>query len=465
MVKVIRGLFNYIVALAVVVASVAAYAALQPQVAASIAQGGSSTTARNQTVITTRGTVDMGNVIASITSTGSIVAAQTANLTFDTTGIIRQVLVKEGQHVDAGQTLAIVDDSSQQAAVVQAQLNLNAAQSALDKIMQPVDPNTIAQAKASVTSAEASYTSKASSVSAADVKIAQDKVQQAQTNQDFANKAAMAAGRFGTNDPNYAMAQAQAGQASFTLAQAQLSLQQTQGGSSLLSAQASIASSQAKLAQTLAGPAQSSIDQAQASVVSAQNQLDQAQHALTKTILVAPYAGVVNQVTAKVGEPAQGTAMVLTDLTTLYANINVDESDISKVAPGQTIIFTIDALPNVTITGKVDRIYPIADATASVITYPVHVVLDKSTAAVRAGMTVNATVDVQEADNVLRVPNNFLRVTAATGQVTVNVVNADGTTVTAVPLKVGLAGADYTEIISGINLGDTVALAAAAKAQ
>src|SRR5450432_1787306 len=391
MVKVIRGLFNYIVALAVVVASVAAYAALQPQVAASIAQGGSSTTARNQTVITTRATVDMGNVIASITSTGSIVAAQTSNLTFDTTGIIRQVLVKEGQHVDAGQTLAIVDDSSQQAAVVQAQLNLNAAQSALDKIMQPVDPNTIAQAKASVTSAEASYTSKASSVSAADVKIAQDKVQQAQTNQDFANKAAMAAGRFGTSDPNYTMAQAQAGQASFTLAQAQLSLQQTQGGSSLLSAQASIASSQAKLAQTLAGPAQSSIDQAQASVVSAQNQLDQAQHALTKTILVAPYAGVVNQVTAKVGEPAQGTAMVLTDLTTLYANINVDESDISKVAPGQTIIFTIDALPNVTITGKVDRIYPIADATASVITYPVHVVLDKSTAAVRAGMTVNAT--------------------------------------------------------------------------
>src|SRR5258708_8652346 len=295
--KVSAKLVNYVVVLAVAVASVSAYAALQPQVVASTAQSGANAAARNQTVITTRVTVDKGTVLATITATGSLVPAQTSNLTFDASGIVRQILIEEGQHVEAGQTLGNVDDSSQQSAVEQAQLNLTAAQSALDKILQPVDAATIAQAEANVKSAEASYTSKASSANPLDVQTAADKVKQAQSNADFAAQIAKAAGQYGPQDPRTQLAQAQAGQASFTLAQAQLSYQNSQMGSSLLSAQANIASSQAKLAQVKAGPLQSDIDQAQAAVVSAQAQLDQAKHSLTKTVLVPPFAGLVNQIT------------------------------------------------------------------------------------------------------------------------------------------------------------------------
>ncbi|MEP7290050.1 MAG: efflux RND transporter periplasmic adaptor subunit [Chloroflexota bacterium] len=462
----LKGLANFIGVVIVIAAIVAAFVILQPQVQASTAQSGQGAAARNATTITNRVTIDKGNVVLTVSATGSIVATQASSLTFDTTGIVRQILVKEGQKVDAGQTLASVDDSSQQSAVKQAELNLQAAQSALNKVLQPVDANTIAVAEADVKAAEGSYQSKASSVTAADLAAGQAKIQQAQSDFDYATKLMKGAGgQYGTDDPNYKLAQAQAGQASFNLANAQLSLQSAQQGSSLKSAQANIALSQAKLAQTKAGPTQSDIDLAQQNVVTAQFQLDQAKQTLAKTVLTAPYAGVVNQITAKVGQPASGTAMILTDLNTLYANINVDESDITQIAPGQKIDLTVDALPGVDIKGKVDRIYPIADSTAAVITYPVHITLDKMTQTIRAGMTANATINVKEVDNVLRVPNNYLKSNRTTGQTTVNVVNPDGTGVTAVPIKLGLAGADYTEIIEGLNPGDTVALVAASTQQ
>src|SRR5260221_9586008 len=119
--KVSPKLVNYVVVLAVAVASISAYAALQPQVLASTAQGGQNAAARNQTVITNRVTIDKGTVLATITATGNLVPAQTSNLTFDASGIVRQILVKEGQHVEAGQTLGSVDDSSQQSAAEKAQ--------------------------------------------------------------------------------------------------------------------------------------------------------------------------------------------------------------------------------------------------------------------------------------------------------------------------------------------------------
>src|SRR5262245_32302584 len=93
----------------------------------------------NQAGISGRATIDVGDILVTVTATGSLVASQQSVLTFDSTGIVKQVLVEEGQHVDAGQTLALLDDSSQQALVKQAQLSLQAAQATLDKILQPVD--------------------------------------------------------------------------------------------------------------------------------------------------------------------------------------------------------------------------------------------------------------------------------------------------------------------------------------
>jgi len=175
--------------------------------------------------------------------------------------------------------------------------------------------------------------------------------------------------------------------------------------------------------------------------------------------LVAPFAGTVTAINVQVGQPAQagqGAAFVLTDLSTLYASVNVDEADVTTIAAGQPVSFTVDALPGVTITGKVDRVVPIADSTAAVITYPINVKLDPTNQPLLPGMTLNATFSVKEVDNVVRIPNDFLKVDSA-GQSTVSLVNAAGG-VTTVPVNVGVQGANYTEVLQGLNVGDTVAL-------
>jgi HlyD family secretion protein len=447
---------------AVVIASVTAYAALQPIVAASSAQsaGGAGQNSSNSN-ITSRVTVDKGTVDVSVTATGSVVANQQSSLAFQASGLVTQILVKQGDHVKVGQVLATVDDTNQQAALKQAQLNEQAAQSALDKLLQPVDPNTIAIAQASVKSAEGSYQSKSTATSPADIAALQSKVQQAQSDYNSAQSLMKdAGGKYATDDPNYQLAVAQYGQAGLTLRQAQMNLQTGSAGGSMLSAQANIAYAQTKLAQTEAGPSQTQIDTAQMNLVATQNQVTLAQHALDLTVLKAPYEGDITQINISVNQPAQGTAIVISDLSTLYANINVDESDVARIKTGQKLDLTVDALASVQLVGTVDRIYPITDSTASVITYPVHITFDKSNAGLRAGMTVNATFHVQTVENVVRVPNNYLKINPATGQTTVNRLAPDGVTVFPVPVKTGLVGADYTEIISGLSAGDTIALTA-----
>lgn len=453
---------TFLMSVVVIIAAVSAILVLLPQAQANgqgnaagraAGAGGGRSAAANSTA-----KVDNGSVVSNITATGTILAAQQSNLTFDTTGIVSSVSVQEGQQVKAGDVLAQVADTDQQYAVTQAQQNVNSAQAALDKLLQPVDANTVAIAQAQLKAAQGALQSKRGSVSAATVKVYQDRLQQAQTDDDNANKAKNdAGGRYALTDPNYQSALAQAGQADLNLQVAKLNLQESQKGSPLAGSEANVALAQAKLAQTMAGPTQVEIDQAQASLVVAQTQLTEAQEALTKTKLIAPYAGVVSQISIKVGQPADGTAMVLTDLSNRYITVNVDESDVTRIASGNPVSLTVDAIPNATLTGKVDHIVPMADTTASVITYPVWLSLDTTTQPIRPGMTVNAAIATQSVDNVLRVPNNYLIFTR-TGQPTVTIQNRDGFTTSTVNVKIGLQGGDYTEIIDGVNLGDTLVL-------
>jgi hypothetical protein len=149
--------------------------------------------------------------------------------------------------------------------------------------------------------------------------------------------------------------------------------------------------------------------------------------------------------------------MVISDISTLYVDTTVDETDIGKIQVGQPVQITLNALSNVSLTGKVARITQTADTTASVITYAVRIALDKTDAPIKVGMSANAIFIVSQAQNALRVPNNYLRVNNTTGQTTVFLVNPNGTLLQ-VPVTTGLQGSDYTEIVNGLYEGETIAL-------
>jgi HlyD family secretion protein len=405
-----------------------------------------------------KATIDTGTISLSVNATGKVVANQQSNLSFTQPGIVTEVLVEEGQQVKAGDMLARQDDSTQQATLTQAEYNLKAAEIALNKLLQPVSEDDVAKAQANVNAAQAAYSARAGSVSPATVKAYELQYQKAQQGlTDSSKLRAQAGGRYDSDDPNYKQAVAQEGIAWADAETARLNLAKVKRGQSLESATANIAYYQAILAQVKAGPKQADIDAAQANYVSAMIQHDQAKHTLDNLHLIAPFSGVISKLNIKVGEISSGTAIVLTDNSTLFVDVNVDEVDIGKVRLNQSTSTTLDALSGVTLNGKVTRIAQTADISAAVITYVVRVALDSNTAPLKVGMTANVTFLVNEVKDVIRIPNQFLRLNRATKQMTVNLVNANGS-ITEIPVKIGLQGSDYSEVIEGLVAGETVAL-------
>ena len=345
--------------------------------------------------------MENGVLSSGFTATGHIVARGESNLSFDLPGLVVELPIQEGQHVSAGQLLMREDDTTQQFAVQQADLAVQSAQVALDKLLKPVDARDVANAEAAVKAAEGNYSALAGAVNPATIKAFNLQYQQAVTaaqNADILRQGA--GGQFANDDPNYQKSLAQVGIAQTNAEIARLKLQQVQNGPSLLAATANIAYAQARLAQVKAGTNQLDVDDAQAQLAVAKLQRDQAQQLLDKTRLVAPFDGTVTKVNFNLGEVSSGPALVLTDDSQLFVDVSVDEASVGEIQVGQAVKFTVDALPSVNLSGKIQRIDQTANKNASntpnssVTTYTVRVALDQTNAALKVGMTAEVSFSV-----------------------------------------------------------------------
>ncbi|MDP1714530.1 MAG: efflux RND transporter periplasmic adaptor subunit [Anaerolineales bacterium] len=128
-------------------------------------------------------------------------------------------------------------------------------------------------------------------------------------------------------------------------------------------------------------------DQAQALLESGQANLAQA-------TLLAPYDGTVASISVIPGELVQVDQVVLT-LATLdklqIETTDLSERDITRVKIGQKVNLSIEAL-DVTVTGKVIRVSPIAKTVGGDVVYPVTIELDKQPAGLLWGMTVEVQI-------------------------------------------------------------------------
>lgn len=115
-------------------------------------------------------TVSRGAITATVAGIGTVAAAQTLDLTFPSTGTVREVLVKAGDSVVAGQPLARLDDRALQSQVAGAQAGLAVARAKLDQATHGnATPDDIASARAQLASAQANYDKLAAGPSAPDV--------------------------------------------------------------------------------------------------------------------------------------------------------------------------------------------------------------------------------------------------------------------------------------------------------
>ena len=233
------------------------------------------------------------------------------------------------------------------------------------------------------------------------------------------------------------------------------SLQQTQ--QQIASAKIGVQSATDSLNQTLAGSTSQDIEAAQAAVAGAEAGVESAQALLGNAIVVAPFSGTVSSVAVKSGQVVapNTTAVSLTPHSALQVEVYVSEVDAAVLKSGQAAEVTLDAYG----TG---RLFPATvvsvdrspSGSGNTVGYKVTLQFAENDSAIALGMGANVSIVAAQKNNVVIVPISaviqngnqdfvLVKTTAGTVQrpVTIGLVSSDGT----------------TEVVSGINVGDTLA--------
>ena len=207
-----------------------------------------------------------------------------------------------------------------------------------------------------------------------------------------------------------------------------------------------------------------SIQSASETLRSAEISLQNLQDTMANYTVTSPISGTIIEKDAKVGDAVKSgdTFCVIYDLSYLEMVINVDELQISSLSVGQKVQITADAVQDKNYVGTVTRVSMKGASNGGTTTYPVTIRIDE-TDGLRPGMNANAEIVVAEAANGLTVPNaaivrgGYVLVT----QDSPSASKADATMEAPegfvyVAVKTGVSDDDYTQIVSGIQEGDTI---------
>lgn len=201
---------------------------------------------------------------------------------------------------------------------------------------------------------------------------------------------------------------------------------------------------------------------AQAEVRRSRSQQDVARAGMSRTVLRAPFAGVVANITGEIGEfttpspPGIPTppAVDLIDDSCLYVNAPIDEVDVARVRVGQTGYITIEALPDRRFKGSVRRIAPyVLDLERQARTVDVEVAfVDPAEArTLLVGYSADVEIILDARDDVLRVPTEAL----LEGN-RLYVLDPQSGTLQERKIETGLANWEFTEVRSGLRQGEKV---------
>lgn len=256
--------------------------------------------------------------------------ARTARLALPVTGVVRELLVTEGDAVAAGASLLRLDDAREQARVAEAEADL-------------------AVASAQVDAARAGATAAQRNVAVADTALA---VAAAQV------------------DAAQASLRLTATQADATIAQAEATLRQAEAGRA--QAEAAVAQARAAAAQAAA-----QVTSAEAQRARVEAGLASARLARSERELVAPFGGTIVAIGVEVGELLTEPALTLVDTSSWYVRTtNLTELQVAAVEAGEALDVSIDAVPGRTFRATVDRVGARPQQVRGEVTYEVRLRLD-----------------------------------------------------------------------------------------
>jgi HlyD family secretion protein len=237
---------------------------------------------------------------------------------------------------------------------------------------------------------------------------------------------------------------------------AQRALESLQAGPSaedLRVAQNNLARAQLNLQKAQAGPKESDLELQRLQVQQAELNVKSAQYNLSQATLKAPFAGVVAEVTGRVGERPAATFITLVKTDRVEMQAQVDEANAVQLQVGQTATITLDAMPNVRLRGRVATIAPVGVTQQGVVLFPITITLEVGNVTLRSGLTATALIEVARKDNVLVVPNRAIRREGQNQVVSVRL--PDGKSETRV-VRTGLANDQLSEVVNGLNEGEEV---------
>lgn len=154
---------------------------------------------------------------------------------------------------------------------------------------------------------------------------------------------------------------------------------------------------------------------ARAQLGQAYSSLERATENLEDTVIVSPIDGVVLQRAVEEGQTVVSAMSATTlfevasDLSSLQAEVDIDEADVARVQPGQSTRFTVAAWPDRTFDATVSRVDLSPDPTSSVVVYVAELRLDNPDGALRPGMTATASIETERFEDVVLVPSAALR--------------------------------------------------------
>jgi HlyD family secretion protein len=414
--------------------------------------------------------VTVGSITISASGSAELIAQQTADLAFDANGTLTEIDVQIGDKVKAGQVLARIDDTAAKNALQQAQLNLASLTS----------PQAMANAQLALANAQdalktANYNEwvlqQGHRASSATIKNAEAALVLAQNALSNAQKTYGKVKGNSSSSTNKAAAYTKLYQAMQArdsalrtlnwLTGSPTDIQQAQLEGQVLVAEANVASAQA-LVDILSGKTSDVADVANPSsdlmsLRQAKLDVQTAQDNLNATTLTAPFDGTIMAVNANVGESAPNPVITITDIAHPIVDMTLDESDLDKAVVGNAIQVSLDAYPDLSLTGKITRVDPALVAVQGVQTVHAIGALDDASlqqvASLPYGLTASVDVIAASARNVLLVPVEALHQLSA-GQYGVFVMKNGQPTLQVV--EVGLQTPVYAEIKSGLQAGEVV---------
>ena len=212
---------------------------------------------------------------------------------------------------------------------------------------------------------------------------------------------------------------------------------------------------------------QAKIAQSQAQVAEDEANLKQLQEQLSYTDIVSPIDGIVLSRDVEIGDAVSSIlvlgssatlVMTIGDVSKVYVKGKVDESDIGRVYMGQPARIKVESFKDKTFNGVVNKISPMGVEKDNVTTFEVRVSIDNATGELKAEMTANAEIILDEHKNVLQIPEGAIiydKDRKASVQ-TPDPKGKDGQK--KIAINIGISNGAKTEVLTGLKEGDQVIL-------